>query len=506
MINLSRKLYISLLTVVLLFVVAGTVTFAWFKLNTNAWFSDLEMGASTNADLKISVDGVNYSSQLSNRQIASSIIAKANGWELLYDSSEGINYWKTDEGRIDVTDQAVENYFDKMSLKPVTTRDGKTFRNLNGYEIPLKSKYYFQFDIYFESVSGASQDVYFSNRTITYDDGTVIPKTEIVSVDQESIGFPESILASFDTYDMTTGKLVHYDASSEVATCDGEDITTSFKKNFRTYVSDATRFALTTSSKNVGTNAITTSDVRLYELNKGTGSYATTLVESGNTSSNTTYIGTAGVAYDASKNAGFTYYNTVRKAELAAGTSNDQVINAIPYTSVPDTYKGLDTVEAAKIISLNSDNDYGQGGTAKMTMTLWIEGWDSDCIDTILDQRVRVSMSFTNYNTFVENDPTELTYLVTAPNNGEIYDDSKVRNQVYNMVITDDSPAYIEGIEGWAFAGWARANSEGQYIDNYGDVITEPILFDFANTLVKPRKEGEKWYLVSVWQNEHFTG
>ena len=64
MINLSRKLYISILSLLLLFVVAGTVTFAWFKLNTNAWVSDLEIGADTNADLKISVDGINYASNL----------------------------------------------------------------------------------------------------------------------------------------------------------------------------------------------------------------------------------------------------------------------------------------------------------------------------------------------------------------------------------------------------------------------------------------------------------
>ncbi|MCR5705900.1 MAG: hypothetical protein K6G48_03760 [Acholeplasmatales bacterium] len=501
MINLSRKLYISLLTLVLLFVVAGTVTFAWFKLNTNAWFSDMELGAETNEDLKISVDGVNYSSKLTNKQIASSMIAYANGWELVWSEADKIDKWyDAEEGTyVDVTDENVEDFMSSMSFKPVTTTNGTVFRTLNGTEMSINSKYYFRFDVYFMSVSGNPQDVYFSNRTITYEDGTVIPKTEFKTVGQDTMTFPDSILASFDTYDQSTGKIIHYNAGSDIATdYEGNDITTSFKDSFRTYISDAARFTLTTTSTNAsGTE--TTSDVRLYELNKGNGSYATTMVESGSTSSNTTYVGTAGAAYDGNKNAALTYYNTVRQAELDAGTGTDSTIDAISYTDVPDTYKGLDTTEAAKIISLNADNNYGQTGTAKMTLTLWIEGWDADCIDTVLDQQLTFDMSFTNYDTFVENDPTTLTYLVTDPTTGAIIDNSKTRNQVYNMLISDDSPAYIENSTA-SFLGWARADENGNYIDADGNVTDSYTLFDFANTTVKPTVEGEVWYLVSVWQ------
>ena len=501
MINLSRKLYISILSLLLLFVVAGTVTFAWFKLNTNAWVSDLEIGADTNADLKISVDGINYASNLTNGQIAESIVAYANDWKLCWDEGKQQNYWKKSEDKEDneyITEENLESEMEKIHLKPVTSIDGKKFESLNGTPIELKSKWYIKFDLYFKSVSSEVQDVYFSNRVIAYEDGTIIPKTEITVDKVEQITFPDNILASFDTYQMTTGKIIHYDASDKEAKLfDGTDVTDDFENNFKTYVSDASRFSITTSSNGVESN-----DVKLYELNKGNGSYATTMIErASGATNNTSYIGTSGVAYDATKNAAFTYYNTVRRRELIAGTGTDGEIDPISYKNVPSTYKGLDTTDAAKIITLDDKNNYGnqeikgQVGTAKMTMTLWLEGWDADCIDTILDQKIKINLSFTNYNTAVENKPTTLTYLVTNPTTKEIVDRSKVRNQIYNMNITDDAPAYFEN-DTHSFKGWARSDENGNVIESLNNTDG---LWDFSQN-VKPKTDDEKWYLVSVWE------
>lgn len=510
MVNLSRKLYISIFTLILLVVLSGTVTFAWFKLNTNAWFSNVEISASTNANLKISIDGKNYTSTLDAKDLEKSIVAKANGYELRCDAQGEDPYWYDPEEKknIEITDALLESEFKNMSLKPVTTSDGKRFKSLLLDNITIQSKYYIEFDIYFESIVDGKhtedvQEVYFSNRTITYDDGTVIPKTEIGTTKAEEIGFPDNILASFKTLDLTTGKMISYDAASKKATSeDGEDITDSFEKTFRTYVSDAVRFSVEAKS-----NRTTTQDssldggVKIYELNKGNGSYATTLKEKGADTNNTTYAGLSGAMYDANKNAALTYYNTVKKKGLEDGNSSDKPLDPISYNDVPNTLKGLDTIEAAKIIRLDSDNDYGRNGKAMMTVRLWLEGWDADCIDTVLDQDVSITLSFTNYNTFIENDPTELTYLYKNPDTGVI-DKSKVRHQVYNNLISDDSPAYFEGISK-TFVGWARSNEYGEvsleYDGNYKDENGN-ILFDFKNTYVKPRTEGEKWYLVSVFE------
>ena len=502
MINLSRKLYISLLTLVLLFVVAGTVTFAWFKLNTNAWFSDMELGAASGDDLMISVDGENYKRQLTSTDVAASIVAYMKGWDLR-SAGENKDEWLTEKGEvIEVTDDSVAEYF-KLTLKPLTTLDGENFQN-RATIFKLSSKAYVRFKIYFKSETKSPQDVYFSTGTFTYDDGTYIPKTQIRTVGQSNYGFPEDIRHDFSSYDLTNGKMINYNHQNGTATYDDvdkTDVTESFKQNYRAYISDAARFAVTTSSD---------SNPRFYELNKGNGSYATKLaagtdyIVRDNATGAEAAAQAAAAAYDYTKNAGVSYYNQVRKDEAekaddGVGVGADGIIEEseiMSYNDIPSTFKGFDTVEAAKILSLNASNEYGDNGKASMTLTLWIEGWDADCIDFVLDQQLVFDMQFTTKH--YEEDPLELTYLVKNPNTNYITK-RIVRHQILNMLISDDSPAYITN-NSHAFKGWAWSDENGNYLDNEGKTSDVPTLFDFTNTIVTPSAKGEKWYLVSVWE------
>ena len=54
--------------------VTGTATFAWLKINQNAWFDDMEMQVNAQVGLKLSVDGSNYKNNISNRDIKTAII------------------------------------------------------------------------------------------------------------------------------------------------------------------------------------------------------------------------------------------------------------------------------------------------------------------------------------------------------------------------------------------------------------------------------------------------
>ncbi len=525
MVNLSRKLYISILSLMLLFIVAGTVTFAWFKLNTNAWVSDLEIGANINANLKISVDGENYFTNLTSSQIAKSIVAKANGWELKChdsnykpidnegedDDEDSLNYWygyekdsDKEKKKIRITNNSLNSYLSQISLKPVTSSDGKSFQTLDGTSRNVTAKYYIQFDIYFRSDDNEDQTVYFSNREIKISgEDTTIPKTEL-SVANYKDEFPKDIMVQFDTYDLSSGKLIHYNSKTEQATMDGVDVTDSFKKNFRTKISDAARFAVSTTGDSIDNGT------RIYELSKGNGSYATNLVETGSTSTNSTYEGASGAAYDATKNAAFTYYNRTAELEHSQGNMSRNFITAIEYSDVPDTYKGFDSLEAARIINLNQSNSWGKNGEAKMTMTIWLEGWDADCIDTILDQKLKIDMSFTNFTSYLENGFVKLTYLTTNPSNKNEIVETKVRRECIanNVYIADDAPAYIKGSNA-SFKGWAYSNEDGQYTDKDGNLVSDPVMFDFETTPVISKKAAtkkddsnqavENWYLVSVW-------
>ncbi|MBN2300472.1 MAG: hypothetical protein JXC31_04715 [Acholeplasmataceae bacterium] len=59
-----RRIYISILTIMLLGVIFGTVSFAWISLATINNIDGISLGASSGNELEISLDGINYSTQL----------------------------------------------------------------------------------------------------------------------------------------------------------------------------------------------------------------------------------------------------------------------------------------------------------------------------------------------------------------------------------------------------------------------------------------------------------
>ena len=64
-----KKLYISLLTLILMFVTFGTVTFAWISLSTINNIEGLSLAASGGDELQISTDGINFNSQLTAEEL-----------------------------------------------------------------------------------------------------------------------------------------------------------------------------------------------------------------------------------------------------------------------------------------------------------------------------------------------------------------------------------------------------------------------------------------------------
>lgn len=491
MINLSRKLYISLFTLLLMVIVVGTTTFAWLKLNPNAFFDEMEISITSNEDLKISVDGTNYKNSLTATDIKSAIAAKANGYTLKWNDSTKMDDFYDTKTKDLIPGSQLDKLYGDIKMKPVHSMDGKSFESLLMSGIDVQKKMYIELDIYFESITNNAQTVYFSNREFEYEDGTVIPKTEILVKDPQKVkqDIWEYVGASFDTYDPLTGAKLSYNYGMK----NYSDV-----PDFSLYASDAVRFTLSTTSSDGGSDKII-KHKGIYEINQGRGSYATDLTED-------YYVGTAGVEYDATKNVGFTYYNTVRQHNLDEGTGNDKLLEALVYKNLPNTYKGLDTTEAAEIITLNSTNQYGRNGNAKMTITFWLEGWDADCIDPILDQVLDIKMSFTNYNTVNENEPVRIRYAITNPNNpSEVLgyrilntvvednlateiDERTVLHQIVGQPISDKQPAYVEGNTTHPFKGWGLLQADGTVVP-----------WDFSEP-VRPKSISDlDWTLVSMW-------
>lgn len=505
MINLSKKLYISIFALLLSIAVIGTTTFAWLKLNPNAFFDDMSISIDISGDLEISIDGENYTNSLSRDDIKTAIVAKAYNYKPLFKSNEedGTHYFdfeNLNDGIVygeTISHEELDSLFSAIKLGAVTSIDGKNFADKGGTTRVVKDMVFVQLDIYFRSKS--EQKVYFSNREIHYKEYT-IPKTELDITDRDTADAElwDYTRASFDTYDLITGARLSYktkdpDKSKEEYRADLAD--------YRAYASDAARFSITTTT--VNNDETVYKNKGIYEINQGRGSYATDMTED-------VYSGLAGVRYDSTKNAAFTYYNNYMqesREEIGGEHRTDQLLTAPKYNNLPcyTTFKGLDSQEAAEILTLNKDNDYGDGGLAKMTMNIWLEGWDADCVDMVLSQELSIKMSFSNANIVVEDDPVNLTYRITNPETGATIDESKVRHQMIGLAITDDAPAYVVGNTTHKFLGWERGvlkkNATGLTDDDYTWDGTDN-LWDFS-TRVRPEEntvEARTWVFRSVWE------
>lgn len=130
-----KKLYISLITLILLFVTFGTVTFAWISLSTINNIEGLSLAASGGNELQISLDGINFSSQLPA--------------ESLYE------------------------LFDDISLVDVTSTDGEFFQTggLRDVAPAVANEHYLSFDLYFQTTV-AEHHVYLVDNvsdSVSYD-------------------------------------------------------------------------------------------------------------------------------------------------------------------------------------------------------------------------------------------------------------------------------------------------------------------------------------------------
>ncbi len=131
-----KKVYLSLLTLILTAMIFVTVSYAWISLNTINNIDGLTLTASSGDELEMSIDGVNFYNALP--------------------ASE------------------VESLFREMKLYDVTSMDGVTFQTggLRGSGEAIRNEHYLSFDLWLRTtekekhvflVNHQSQDVTFEN-------------------------------------------------------------------------------------------------------------------------------------------------------------------------------------------------------------------------------------------------------------------------------------------------------------------------------------------------------
>jgi len=414
-----RKLILLGVSVITLLITSVTFTFAWLSTNIATYVTNIELDVDVSDGIEISTDGVNFSSKISEDKIKEAIVVKYLGYSY---SNEGAVI-DADGNLINLTSKMVDEYFKNISFKPVTTNDGKKFYKdkYNLAPTSVKSGELISLDLYFKAID-RGVDVYFNTSNFNFDaDGKLMKKFQISGESKKTssdISKTDYLVADLVTVD-SNGDPLNYKQGQVGLEINGKDA-----MRFTAVVDETTRF---------------------YEPNIGLGSYATNL-----DSKKYESLYKEASMYDSSKNASFTYVNNQKK--------EFEKFQALDYNSIPETFKGFETVEGGKLLNLEN-----VGAVKKATFTFWLEGWDADCFDTIIGSNMIISMAFTtnkgtlyekakkiNYHysnkvkTYTYYDYGDIQYIYLPPNDdNKIFDgwysNENLTGERFDFTIVDDT-------------------------------------------------------------------
>ncbi len=297
----------------------------------------------------------------------------------------------------DLTEEEIDEVYNSITLSPVSSLNGKDmyYYNLNGEKskVELSTKMYISFDIYFKSNFDEAFTLYFNTDDINTDLNEQVTKINSTST---LVNSKNQVLKHNFSYYNSLGEKVNVEPNGE---------------ELEIYAKDAIRFSTEVDGK-----------VKIYEPNLGLGSYATTINSDEYSGIYKPYLS----RYDSAKNASFTYVQN----EGFGG-------KALEYADLPHIYQGFEEVEALEITSFNYYQE-----TKKVTFTFWLEGFDADCIDAIIDNMLEISLSFRG-STNLE------TYRIRYHNNSQVEEVEYINSPLRS----GNNPLFITR-HGYRFGGW----------------------------------------------------
>ena len=347
--KLHRKIFISIMTLLLLVTTFTTTTYAWFKINSSAAVEGFDFEVVGGEGFVVSMDGVNYRSSIKAKDLRNYMIVNYNSEK--YTIKNGELYHTSAD--IQVSEAEINQLLTQdMLLMPLTSTDGITLKDLNNSEATAKSGRYYEFSVYFKATSGNSDDkqtytIHLNDTTTELPDGRVVDPVSIKAKELSEV----TLVAPMTTFN-----------------ADGTPKVLSKGEKINVYSSNALRIStVDTSLETPVANIYELSDDMEYEY----GSYATN------------YDGTdvaLSKLYNCETNAMYTYHKNV----LGRDALTDYLYD---YNDLPKTIRSLDT-ENPVITTVSS------GEEAKLvTFRLWLEGWDADCFDG-LAKSINVSLTF----------------------------------------------------------------------------------------------------------------
>ena len=190
-----RKLLLGVMTLILTVVALTTSTYAWFKINSNANVSGFDFRATSGEGFLVSIDGTNYSNDVTSSDMKKAILAGYDRDRFVFDTNN------KDKGLYEVigtqktllTDNEIDSYLNRyIKLYPATSTDGINFYTITGSKISSIKGMIVEFDVYFRAASqtndGTRSSIYLLGENLTRDvDNKAIRKTLIKSTDVNNI-------------------------------------------------------------------------------------------------------------------------------------------------------------------------------------------------------------------------------------------------------------------------------------------------------------------------------
>lgn len=347
--KIVRKLYLSVLSLILVAMTFTATTFAWFQINSSASVDGFDFELQSGLGFVVSSDGENFKNAITSKEIKQLIIINQNSEDYELVSGELINK----ESQAKLTEADMNKYLsEEVLFLPLTSQNGIDLIDLYNSTPKLESGRYIEFSIFFKAASNVKEDnltydIYLNGEDITNSTtGQAVSKTSISSEATEV-----ELKANMTAYN--NGTVMNY--------VKGDKITV--------YSSNAMRMSIEDTSSD-------TPKATIYELSDEQdlefGSYATD------------YSGediTLKKLYNADESAMFTYYNNLRP---------NSRLQKLEYESKPQSIRTLGTEDQPKVTTVTSGED------AKLvTFRFWLEGWDADCFDG-LAKAISVKLSFTS--------------------------------------------------------------------------------------------------------------
>ena len=360
----------------------STTTYAWFRINSNAYVNELEFNVITGLGFRVAVDGSNinyYKSTLTTKDIESSILRSYDREKYVFIKDE--LYEKQDNEYKKLTQEEIESIIkENIILNPLTSLNGTELNDQFGEAVEASSGRFLEFDLYFKTLSKNEKEnqkygIYLTDDTSYVEDGSGVEK-EMIPTSINSILQPIKLDNDLTIIENSAPKL--YEAGSSINLNVKNAIRFSFENKGKYEASDKSDEEIETPQEMVSINPTPLVDSVIYEITDqdDLGSYATD------------YEGEdleLTKKYDYRYNAMYTYNESLGGA----------TITPLSYNEIKELY---DTNKIVK--EFNEDYVCAKvesGLNANLvTFRFWIEGFDADYIPGIPSKAtdIKVNLSF----------------------------------------------------------------------------------------------------------------